>query len=207
MKHTGSQVHNWIGLGDKFILGYLLTNSVSTVSIFCIAHAMEAYLKACILKQHGLKKAMKDGHKLYKMFSCLKIDPNFLPGINIPQHCFDNYTIEFTDERDNTPECLKLQHYLFPFKYCADIKYLGAALMQVSGSYGYGFTYPEFRYTRFFHGIRSYLSWKTEGPHHDSLLQATKTIFKDESVERTFLQGCMYGVLDPCNWETFSKRV
>lgn len=196
---------NWIDLGDQFIILYLLGREFSTSNAknFSIAHAFECYFKACITNKYNEKKAIEYGHEIFKMFSKLKNDSTFLPNIVIEQNTFDLYRI-YTKFRelsfDKQKKILLVQHLLFLFKYCADLKYHKFGRKHnLEGEIFWGLIYPDDRYAEIFCEIRKYLNYERTSETdsiknmiENDLLDNRDSFYKSKM---NFLNICVVGLI------------
>lgn len=197
---------DWIALGDEWIISYLKVNferpwgraiSLNTPSVmrFSIAHALEQYFKACIVKKYNSEEAKRSGHKIFNMYKDLKSDRRFLPEIDISQSMFDNYSIEGKGYDKLDPslaiQIIDHQYILILFKYTADLKY--RRLNKAKGTVVYvDSTGPELRYAKIIFEIRKYL---LHTPDIDDLLvdALAHKVFKHEKSKEDFLRICTYG--------------
>lgn len=191
---------NWIDLGNQFIILYLLGRgfSLSNAKNFSIAHAFECYFKACITNKYNENKAIEYGHEIFKMFSKLKNDPNLLPNIEIEQNTFDLYRIDKKFQEipfDKQKKILLVQHLLFLFKYCADLKYNKFnSKHKLESEVAYGLIYPDDRFAEIFFEIRKYLKYERTN-ETDSILNM---IVNDLLDNRDNLYGSKMKFLSIC---------
>ncbi len=193
--------HDWhcfLWTADEWIVSYSLPpQSLMSVKLFSIGHALELYLKACYTKQTGdINKAISFGHDVPGIWAACKAeDSNFLPDHELREPILQRNILDGKDleslPRPDLMHSVKNREFYLVSKHLADLKYLGAPLKTHKGPYAFGLSPCNPLWATLFHDLRCYLKYPE--PHEFDLLRDVQTKEQLPALTVLFLNQILCG--------------
>jgi hypothetical protein len=145
--------------------------SLTSVKLFSIGHALELYLKASYTKMTGnIKAAIDFRHNVGSLWkACKSLDASFIPGFELRDSVLAGNLLS-QNETSKLPKedyfhFLEHQELYVIAKHLADLKYLGAPLMSVTGAYTLVYMFPNPDWIAIFAAIRRFLQYPDANTH------------------------------------------
>jgi hypothetical protein len=178
-------------LADEWFVVYAYSHrSLTSVTMFALAHSVELYLKGCVAKheflvatnirgmtdaertkceEDSVKKAVDYNHRLFDIWKALKAaDPSFMPGFDLLDSVL---SVAFTDDEEELHSKLpsiassnyrEHRELYLVMRYIADLKYLGGPMKKEMHPY-FSHDLRSDYWIKFFTSIRK---WIWEGQAH-----------------------------------------
>lgn len=179
-KQKGDRIQNmddWYRFlfpADEWFVAYALIPvgvRLTSVTMFCIGHTVELYLKAVYAKDIGsVDDAIGYVHKIKGLWdACKSHDRNFMPGYEIRDSVFEVYTLErdvrFEERlsKSDFESYSKHAELYLVAKYLPELKYFWAPFKKLKGYYSMVHFHPNPYWVEFIRDLRRYLRYSSLG--------------------------------------------